>query len=43
MANIACRQLHKTYDEKTAVLQPFDLEIADGEFIVNNYNNFIYN
>ncbi|MDN2708527.1 sn-glycerol-3-phosphate ABC transporter ATP-binding protein UgpC [Janthinobacterium sp. SUN118] len=34
MANIACRQLHKTYDEKTAVLQPFDLEIDDGEFIV---------
>ena len=34
MANIACRQLHKTYDEKTAVLQPFDLDIDDGEFIV---------
>nr|WP_314629209.1 sn-glycerol-3-phosphate ABC transporter ATP-binding protein UgpC [uncultured Janthinobacterium sp.] len=34
MANIACRQLHKTYDQKTAVLQPFDLEIDDGEFIV---------
>ena len=34
MANITCRQLHKTYDEKTAVLQPFDLEIDDGEFIV---------
>ncbi|KAB8043436.1 sn-glycerol-3-phosphate ABC transporter ATP-binding protein UgpC [Janthinobacterium aquaticum] len=34
MASIACRQLHKTYDQKTAVLQPFDLEIDDGEFIV---------
>ena len=34
MANIACRQLYKTYDHKTAVLQPFDLDIADGEFIV---------
>ena len=34
MANIACRQLYKTYDQKTAVLQPFDLEIDDGEFIV---------
>ena len=34
MAHIACRQLYKTYDQKTAVLQPFDLDIADGEFIV---------
>ena len=34
MANIACRQLYKTYDHKTAVLQPFDLDIDDGEFIV---------
>ena len=34
MANIACRQLYKTYDQKTAVLQPFDLDIDDGEFIV---------
>jgi len=34
MANIACRQLHKEYDNKVTVLQPFDLEIADGEFIV---------
>jgi multiple sugar transport system ATP-binding protein len=34
MAKIACRQLHKEYDNKVTVLQPFDLDIADGEFIV---------
>ncbi len=34
MANISCKQLHKSYDNKLQVLQPFDLDIEDGEFIV---------